>query len=93
MSLKKLWLNKWKILEGLWNRIFRSAYVEKVARERAEICRTCPHIDWDGKDCYLKGTQPCCSLCGCQLETKLRSLSSGCGDEENPRWEALEDDD
>ena len=89
--MRKIWKNKWKILEGLKNRIFKKAYIEKIYRERLSICAVCPFIDVDGDDCYVPGTAPCCNKCGCELATKLRSLSSGCGDEENPRWHAVSD--
>lgn len=84
--MKKLWKNKWKILEGLLNRILKKQYVEKIYKERMEICKACPSM---GDDCYVPGTAPCCNICGCELETKLRSLASGCGDEENPKWDAV----
>lgn len=53
------------------------------------ICKICPYIDNNGTKCYVPGTQPCCSKCGCSLSLKLRSLASGCGDEENPKWNAI----
>jgi len=37
----------------------------------------------------MPGTQPCCSLCGCNLKWKTRSLSSACDDD---RWDALTDE-
>lgn len=89
MSLIKLWKNKGKILEGIKNKVFKKEHVEEIASERLKICQICPHIDHAGTDCYVKGTHPCCSKCGCSLALKLRSLSSGCGDEENPRWNAV----
>jgi len=92
MLIIKLWKNKWKILEGLWNRTFRKMHVEKVFQQRLKICAVCPHLDSQGAECYIPGTAPCCGKCGCELATKLRSLSSGCGDEENPRWDAVEED-
>ena len=87
--MKKLWENKWKILEGLNNRLFKKQYIEKIYQERFFICSVCPHFDEKGDKCYVPGTAPCCSKCGCELATKLRSLSCGCGDEENPRWNAV----
>lgn len=35
-------------------------------------------MDRLGTKCELYGTQPCCSLCGCSLKLKTRSLSSSC---------------
>jgi len=54
-----------------------------------DICNACPFIDHTGDKCYVAGTQPCCGKCGCKLAWKTRSLSSACGDEENPRWQAI----
>jgi hypothetical protein len=89
----KLWKNRKKILEGLINRLLPNTYVEKIYNERFIICMSCPELDIEGDNCYIPGTAPCCSKCGCELATKLRSLSSGCGDEENPRWHAVSDTD
>ncbi len=50
------------------------------------ICKTCPNIDLKGDKCYVAGTQPCCSICGCSLELLLRSLSSKCV---AGKWEAV----
>ena len=89
MNLLKVWENRDKILEGLNNSVFKKEHVEKIASERMAICEECPHIDRQGDKCFAPGTQPCCGKCGCKLAWKTRSLSSSCGDEENPRWNAL----
>jgi len=78
MSLIKIWKNKGKILEGIKNNIFKSEHVEEIANERFEFCKKCPDLDKEGKSCEVKGTHPCCGLCGCSLQLKLRSLSSEC---------------
>lgn len=88
-TLKTIWNNKAKIFEGLKNNIFKSEHVEEIAAARAKICNQCSEIDHEGSSCLIPGTQPCCSKCGCALKLKLRSLSSACGDEENPKWHAL----
>ena len=88
----KIWQNRRQILEGVKNNIFKSEHVEEIAAARRAICFSCPHIDLEGESCLVSGTQPCCSKCGCSLKLKLRSLSSSCGDEQNPRWEALLED-
>lgn len=90
-ALKTIWSNKAQILEGFKNSIFKSEHVEEIAKARMEICNECPHIDREGSSCLAPGTQPCCSKCGCSLKFKTRSLSSSCGDEENPQWKALLD--
>jgi hypothetical protein len=78
-EIKQLWKNKRKIVEGMWNRLFPNAFVERVARQRDDICRKCDLYEPVGKKdiCYLKGS-PCCGYCGCKLAFKQRSLSSGC---------------
>lgn len=86
MSLIKLWKNKGKILEGIKNNMFKQEHVEEVYKERKSICDNCPKIDLAGSHCYVPGTQPCCSVCGCSLNLLLRSLSSEC---EDGKWEAI----
>lgn len=89
MKLINIWNNRKKILEGLSNSVFRKEHVEVIAKERMSICNSCEFIDHTGEKCFVPGTQPCCGKCGCKLDWKTRSLSSSCGDEENPKWEAL----
>lgn len=88
-NFKQLWNNRSAILEGIKNSVIKDEQVEQIAAERMSICFECPALDNEGSQCMLPGTQPCCGKCGCSLEFKLRSLSSGCGDEENPKWNAL----
>lgn len=88
-TLKRVWHNKEKILEGLKNSIFKSEDIEKIAAERMQVCESCPLIDRTGDKCVLPGTQPCCGACGCKLSLKVRSLSSQCEDPKGPRWNAL----
>jgi hypothetical protein len=76
-------------MEGLLNSVIKKDDVEQIAQARMDICNECPHIDRQGDKCFVPGTQPCCSKCGCKLAWKTRSLSSSCGDEENPRWNAI----
>jgi hypothetical protein len=73
-------------MEGIKNSIIRDKVVEEVAAKRKKICDPCVRKDIEGKSCLVPGTQPCCSLCGCSLQFKIRSLSSECPDK---RWEAL----
>lgn len=88
-TIKKIWLNKDKIYEGIKNRIFKQEHIEEIARERLRACDSCPHVDKDGSKCEVPGTKPCCGLCGCSLSLKTRSLSSQCADDNNIRWEAI----
>lgn len=88
-KLTQIWNNRGAIVEGIANSLFKQEHVEQIAAERMSICNNCPHIDQKGSLCVMPGTQPCCGKCGCSLAFKSRSLSSACGDEENPRWHAL----
>lgn len=88
-TLKEAWKNRKLIFQGIWYSIFKSKYIEKVVAERKAICEACPFIDRIGTECFAPGTQPCCGKCGCSLAFKQRSLSSSCGDNINPRWNAV----
>jgi hypothetical protein len=85
-TLKTIWENRAKILEGVRNTILRDELVEDVAKMRRDICDTCEYLDTKGKDCAVKGTQPCCADCGCSLTFKTRSLSSECP---QGKWDAI----
>jgi hypothetical protein len=67
-----------KIAEGIKNKIFKKDDVEAIAKMRWAECKMCPLLDRKGLSCAVKGTQPCCSDCGCSLSIKIRSLSSAC---------------
>jgi hypothetical protein len=62
-----------KILQGVWNFLFKKIKVEIESQRRMEICEVCESIDYTGKDCLVPGTQPCCKECGCSLKLKTRS--------------------
>jgi hypothetical protein len=90
--LSKIWKNKGKILEGVWNSWFPSAYVERVAKKRESLCRRCLLYDRFGesKKAVIKGA-PACSVCGCRISYLTRSLSSECSLSEDggvPMWRA-----
>jgi len=74
------------IYEGIKNRIFKSEDVEQIAAIRWSICQECPKLDTQGKTCTIPGTGPCCSLCGCSMKTKTRSLISACPDKKWARF-------
>jgi hypothetical protein len=74
-TLKKIWKERKKIIEGITNSVIRDSFVEQVAALRFDICNECPS---KGKKCAVKGTAPCCNECGCSLTFKTRSLSSEC---------------
>ena len=88
-KLNKIWSNRKAILEGIKNAVFKTEHIEQIAAERMAICIKCPDLDDNGDNCLVPGTQPCCSQGGCSLKFKSRSLSSSCGNEEEPRWHAL----
>jgi len=73
------------ILIGIWNYITRPAKIEIESRRRTKICMTCPLVDLKGDQCFAKGTQPCCSVCGCSLKLKTRVLDEHCP-ADTPRW-------
>jgi len=77
-KIKEIWSNRSLIFQGIKNTIFKKSYIEKVAKERMEICNKCDELDLTGEHCAWSGTQPCCAECGCSLEYKTRSLSSAC---------------
>lgn len=86
MSILKVWKNKGKILEGIKNRLFTTDDIREVAEHRLEVCNKCPHLDTEGSNCYVPGTQPCCSLCGCSMGLKAYAMSAECDD---GRWQAV----
>ena len=90
-KITKLWKNRAQIMEGIKNSIIRDEFVEAVSEERYSICNTCPDKDTTGSTCVVRGSKPCCKLCGCSLAFKTRSLSSDCPAD---KWVALisEDD-
>jgi hypothetical protein len=83
ITLKTIWKERHKIVEGIKNSIIRDQFVEEVAAMRYAICDECPS---KGKKCAVKGTAPCCNECGCSLGFKTRSLASDCP---LGKWEAL----
>jgi len=85
-KIKKIWKNKWLILEGMFNYYFTRKKIEKIASYRNDICSTCPLIDLKGDSCEMPGTQPCCGDCGCSLKYKTYSMSSACP---QGRWFAV----
>ena len=82
-TLKSIWENRKKILEGVRNTILKDELVEDVARMRHDICDECPS---KGRKCAVNGTAPCCNECGCSLTFKTRSLSSECP---LGKWQAI----
>jgi hypothetical protein len=89
-KIKTIWQNRKNIWYGIYYKyINRTDHSKTIAEARMKICNACPHIDHTGHQCLVPATQPCCGKCGCSLALKVFSLSSGCGDDNNPRWEAI----
>jgi hypothetical protein len=84
--LAKIWKNRKQIMEGVINSVIRDEFVEEIAAQRLESCKSCVRKDDEGSSCVVPGTQPCCNLCGCSLAFKIRALSAECPD---LRWHAL----
>lgn len=85
-KLIKIWKFRNQILTGFMNKLFKDSDVEVMYQKRLKACMGCPLYDTLGTNCYVVGTQPCCSECGCSLALKLRSPESECGHPEGPKW-------
>lgn len=60
-----------EILSGWRNLLFTDEEVEKIAKERLDICNSCP------SKCKLGGIE-ICKECYCPIQAKSRSLESNC---------------
>ena len=94
-AFQQVWKNRKKIVEGIWNTWFPTAYVEKIAKRRRELCESnvCTLYDKNGEkpNAFVPG-KPSCGGCGCRVEYKTRSLSSYCYLKDidiKPLWEAV----
>ena len=85
-KLIQIWKFKNQILKGLKNKLFKTSDVEVMYEKRLKVCKECTLYDILGTNCYVVGTQPCCSECGCSLGIKLRSPDSECGHPEGAKW-------
>ncbi len=82
--MDNVWENKQKILSGIKNLILKDAFIEEVAEARNTICSDCEH---KSTKCAAL-ISSCCSVCGCSLKFKTRSLESSCPLD---KWPALND--
>lgn len=87
--LATIWKNKALIWQGLMNKIFKKDPIEKLYKERLEICKGCDFMDKVGTTCVMPGTQPCCAACGCSFALKLRSPDSECAHPDGPKWKEV----
>lgn len=80
-----------KIAEGWKNFIFKSPTVEELAKVRAKICSTCPHIKEMSfkipvKETIEEAKAMYCGKCGCPVSALVRVVSNECGDPKERRW-------
>jgi len=70
------------ILEGIWNSVFIKKEIEKIAKEREDICRNHCLMNSDAQKEMnnYKTFRPDfhCTVCGCDLHLKTRALSQEC---------------
>ena len=59
-----------EIYNGWKNYIFQSPEVEKIAKERIQICVK--------NECNKFRRNKTCSICGCYMPAKVRNLKSNC---------------
>lgn len=83
INLKEIWKNRKLIFEGITNAVIRDEVVEEIAELRHDVCDKC---EFQGDDCAVPGTAPCCNECGCSLAFKTRSLASSCP---KGKWDAV----
>lgn len=98
IKLKKVWREKWKILEGLWyNHIVfffnKTHWAVRQVDQRRDICSDCPNLDLTGTgpNVVIKG-HPACAICGCNIKELTACLSCSCsltqiGQE--PNWKPI----
>lgn len=72
--MDNIWENKEKILQGIKNSLIKNSFIESISEDRYKICKACDHYS---TNCVAL-VSSCCSLCGCSLKFKTRSLSSNC---------------
>lgn len=64
-----------EILSGWTNLVFKNEDVEKIAKERLEICSECEFMSEYPNEMKSFST---CTSCGCVLSAKCRSEKSIC---------------
>jgi hypothetical protein len=66
-------MNKLQIIMDGWkNFVFKSPEVEKIAKQRAEICSSCDNC------VFISGKGVGCSKCMCPFVSKLRATGERC---------------
>ena len=77
--LENIWENKYQILKGIYNRLFKRGKTKAEANRRLAICAKCP-FNSENTDKRPFGELPYshCIECGCSLLVKPYSLESEC---------------
>ncbi len=81
-KIKKIWLNKWRILIALYTLYFsKNKNVRQTIATRRTICQSnkCGHYDKSGthENIIWKG-KPGCDICGCVTLLKVADLKTVC---------------
>lgn len=84
------------IVDGFSYMIVKDSEVERIAKERAQVCAVCPHAKYIGKhkgtiivqDKVVKIKSMKCNVCGCALAAKVRAMDADCP---RGKWEAKQD--
>lgn len=66
------------ILQGINNSIFVKEEVEKIAEDRANICKGCPYYSKNVEEANKLRKDAYCVVCGCNIHLKTRALSAHC---------------
>ncbi len=82
--MDNIWENKKKILSGVKNLLIKNEIIEDIAKARQSICDSC---EFKSKECAALISE-CCSVCGCSLKFKTRSLESFCPKD---KWPSIDD--
>ena len=82
--MDNIWKNKAKILSGVKNLLVKNKLIEEIADARQAICDSC---EFKSKECSALITT-CCSVCGCSLKIKTRSLEASCPKD---KWPSIDD--
>lgn len=85
------------ILQGVYNSIFVSKWVEAISIERMEICKDCSFYSENAKANGYVTDRPDfhCTDCGCNLHLKTRCMDCECPQKkwtkvmEDAEWEAI----
>lgn len=95
-KLIRICINRYKILSGILNILFKKYPTEYIAKDRLNICRSniCGYYDKHGDSDKAIGNcgEESCAACGCILKIKVRSMECSCGLEEldkEPLWKSV----